>query len=66
MKNSKALGNLQQQIEQHIDAIRSLVATSLVQNGDTSDTCQRVLIEINLKNLEHSVNGISPEDMMSN
>lgn len=36
---------LQQQIEQHINAIRSLIGASLVLNGDASDTCQRVLIE---------------------
>lgn len=58
--------NLQQQIEHHIDAIRSLIGASLVLNGDTSETCQRVLIEIKLQALEHSVNGISSEDMKPN
>jgi hypothetical protein len=57
---------LQQKIEHYIDAIRSLINASLVLNGDTGEDCQRILIEIKLQALEHSVNGISSEDMKPN
>ena len=55
---------LQQLLDIKIQEIRDLVNQNMVENGLKKEQCQRVLINCDLNQLQMSVNGIEPGDML--
>lgn len=54
---------LKNQMEGHLDAVKTMANTYMLNKGDSSDECQRMLILNNLSSMYSAVNGIEANDL---
>lgn len=51
-------------LHSHVEEMRILINENLKDDGDTSETSQRMCILNNLRSVESSINGIAKEDLI--
>jgi len=64
MASTKKVSDFQNKAQALLDKLEALVNANIKNDGDTSETSQRMCILNNIATVSRSVNGVEPEDFI--